>query len=115
MAMTRQYHINPLQLNKKGPDYPGDLTVDEYDELRDAMEVVDALWFVEESYDNMLQNAVDFEIAVERQAANQRSNISSFPDEADLEIRLLNRLIGNFLSTAKACCTPQPFACSRHR
>jgi hypothetical protein len=83
-------------------DYPAALSSSECDELRRAVGVIDALWFLEESYDVLLQNGIEFEIAVARLEANQRANLSSFPDEADLEIRLLNRLLTNFLASARA-------------
>jgi hypothetical protein len=50
----------------------------------------------------LLQNAVELQVAVARLEANQRVNISSFPDEVDLEVRLLNRLLINFLASARA-------------
>jgi hypothetical protein len=64
--------------------------------------VIDTLWYLEESYDVLLQNAVELEVAVARLEANQRANVSSFPDEVALEVRLLNRLLINFLASARA-------------
>ncbi|MER9841776.1 hypothetical protein NKJ59_11050 [Mesorhizobium australicum] len=100
---TAKYYINPFE-DSLGPeeDYPREITVAEYDELAEAVEVIDALWFIEEYYDNLLQNAVDFETAVARLEAEQRVNVSSFPDEVDRESRLLNRLMSNFLSTSRS-------------
>lgn len=83
-------------------EYPAALSEVQYDELRRAIMVIEALWYLEESYDVLLQNAVDLEVAVARLEANQRANISSFPDEGDLELRLLNRLLINFLASTRA-------------
>lgn len=82
--------------------YPVTLSQVEYDELRRAIGVIDALWYLEESYDTLLQNAVELETAVAYLAANQRANVFSLPDEVDLEIRLLNRRLTNFLASARA-------------
>jgi hypothetical protein len=82
--------------------YPTSLSPAEYDELHRAISVVGTLWSVEESYDALLQNAVDLETAVARLEVTRRANVSSFPDEIDLEIRLLNRLLVNFLASARA-------------
>jgi hypothetical protein len=83
-------------------NYPKTLSQAQYDELRQAIGVVDALWYLEESYDVLLQNAIELETAVARLEASQRANVSSFPDEVDLEVRLLNRLLINFLASARA-------------
>jgi hypothetical protein len=64
--------------------------------------VIEALWYLEESYDALLQNAIELETEVAHFAANQRANISSFPDEVDLEVRLLNGRLLNFLASARA-------------
>jgi hypothetical protein len=57
---------------------------------------------LEESYDALLQNAVEFETSVAQLASGQRLGISSFPDEHDIELRLINRRLMNFLATARA-------------
>jgi hypothetical protein len=44
--------------------YPMTVTEGEYDALKHSVTVIDALWYFEESYDALLQNAVEFEIAV---------------------------------------------------
>lgn len=75
---------------------------EQYRQLSIASSVVGALWYFEESYDILLQNAIEFQTAVARLEANSRVNISSFPDDADLEIRQLNRLLTNFLSSCKS-------------
>lgn len=82
--------------------YPATLSRTEYDELRQAINVIDALWYLEESYDVLLQNAIELETTVAHLTANQRANISSSPDEVDLEVRLLNRKLTNFLASARA-------------
>jgi len=83
-------------------EYRVSLSRAEYDELHRAIGVVGTLWYLEESYDVLLQNAVELETAVGRLEATQRAYISSFPDEVDLELRLLNRLLINFLASARA-------------
>ncbi|MCK1446740.1 hypothetical protein IVB43_30690 [Bradyrhizobium sp. 48] len=83
-------------------DYPTVLSEVQHGELSRAVAVIDVLWYLEESYDVVLQNAVELEVAVARIEAGQRANVSSFPDEVDLEIRLLNRLLINFLASARA-------------
>jgi hypothetical protein len=83
-------------------DYPATLSQAEYDKLQQAIRVIDALWYLEERYDVLLQNAIELETEVARQAASQRANITSFPDEVDLEVRLLNRRLINFLASVRA-------------
>jgi hypothetical protein len=82
--------------------YPVALTEAQYDELEQAIGIVQALWYLEEAYDNVLQNGVEMELDVARLVANQRSNITSFPEEADIELRLLNRRLTNFLAGARS-------------
>lgn len=112
--MAAQFRVENLD-SVPGPenDYPVEISAADYDQLRNALEVLDTLWFIEEFFDNLLQNAVDFETASGRIEAGQRAYISSFPDETDVEIRLLNRLFGNFLSSSRAFVDGVPARISR--
>jgi hypothetical protein len=82
--------------------YPLTLSAAEYDDLKQAIGVIAALWYLEEAYDTVLQNAIELETDVARLLANARANISSFPEEVDIELRLLNRRLTNFLAGARA-------------
>jgi hypothetical protein len=103
-SMTASYLIeSTVDKTLLGADgSPMMLSQAEYDALQQAIGVIGTLWYLEESYDVLLQNAVEMETAVAHQAAYQRANVSSFPDEVDLEVRLLNRLLINFLASARA-------------
>lgn len=82
--------------------YPVTLSAAEYDDLKHAIGVIEALWYLEEAYDTVLQNGIELETDVARLLANARANISSFPEEVDIELRLLNRRLTNFLAGARA-------------
>ena len=102
--MSAIYEINSTVDDglRGGNGYPVSLTAAQYDELEEAIGVVEALWYLEEAYDTVLQNGIEMELDVARLVSNQRANITSFPEEADIELRLLNRRLTNFLAGARS-------------
>jgi hypothetical protein len=102
--MTATYLVESAADNSLpgASNYPTALSPADYDELQQAVGVINALWFVEEFFDSLLQNAIELETTVAALVAAQRANIASFPDEVDVEVRLLNRRLMNFLASARA-------------
>jgi len=103
LSMTVRFFVNRGE-NLQGPEdeYPTEVTADQYQQLADAVDVLEALWAIEEYYDSLLRNAVDLRSQIARYEAERCVFVSSPQRDQDTEIRNLNRLFGNFLFTARA-------------